>query len=356
MNRTNRIRLVLLAFFFVLIAGCASPDRRDAREAAPVRVAVVRPGGSRELPLVLPARVTAREEITLTARLSARLTRLDVREGSSFRAGQTLAVFDAPETHGALVAARAGHASAALALDLAMRQEARMDSLYLARVAALRELEGARADLEAARASEAGARAQLQQTESGVRLTAPFDGVVVRRRIDPGATVNAGQPVLDLRSRRAGEIATAVPESELGRLGSGLLEFQIGDGPWLPAVLVRVDGMTDYTTRSRVARLRPRFPEALDPGAFARVRLSAPAAATGGGAPASLALPESAIVRRGGLAGVFVVEEGKSRMRWLRVGREGAGRVEVLAGLEETDLVIANPAGLVDGRAVRVTP
>jgi RND family efflux transporter MFP subunit len=355
MNRTNRIRLVLLAFSFVLIAGCASPDRRNAREATPIRVDVVRPGGSGELALVLPARVTALDDITLTARLSARLTRLDAREGSSFRAGQTLAVFDAPETHGALVAARAGYASAALALDLAKKQEARIDSLHLARVAALRELEGARADLEAARAAEAEARAQLQQMESGVRLTAPFDGVVVRRRIDPGTTVNAGQPVLDLRSRRAGEIAAAVPESELGRLGSGPVEFQIGDGPWLPAELVRVDGMTDYATRSRIARLRPRSPAALDPGAFARVRLSAPAA-TGGGATASLALPESAIVRRGGLAGVFVVEEGHARMRWLRVGRQGAGRVEVLAGLEEPDLVIANPAGIVDGRAVRVAP
>jgi hypothetical protein len=61
-------------------------------------------------------------------------------------------------------------------------------------------------------------------------------------------------------------------------------------------------------------------------------------------------------VRRGELAGVFVVEDGVARLRWLRIGRESGGEVEVLAGLDGADAVVADPAGLVDGRAVTVTP
>lgn len=356
MTNSNRLPREVLYLALFLVAGCAPADRGSAREEPAIHVSVVRAGEGKDLTLVLPARITAQEEVTLTARLSARLTRLEAQEGTSFRAGQTLAVFDAPETRGALDAARAGAAAANLALDLARKQEARMDSLYTLHVAALRELEGAQADREAAEAAAAQARAQLEQVESGVRLTAPFDGVVVRRRVDAGATVGAGQPVLDLRSRHAGEIAASVPESELARLSRGGCEYQTGDGAWMPAILVRVDGMTDYATRSRVARFRPLDRARLDAGAFARVRLSAPVSDTPHAHPASLDLPASALIRRGGLTGAYVIEDGVARLRWLRTGREGLDRVEVLAGLEESDPVIANPSGLEDGRRVIVAP
>ena len=59
-------------------------------------------------------------------------------------------------------------------------------------------------------------------------------------------------------------------------------------------------------------------------------------------------------MRRGSLSGVFVAENGVARLRWLRIGRETSGDVEVLAGLGAGDAVIADPAGLEDGRAVKV--
>jgi membrane fusion protein, multidrug efflux system len=59
-------------------------------------------------------------------------------------------------------------------------------------------------------------------------------------------------------------------------------------------------------------------------------------------------------VRRGSLTGVYVAEGGIARLRWLRVGRDSAGRTEVLAGLSAADDVIEDPAGLEDGRAVKV--
>ncbi len=306
----------------------------------------------------LPARVTAREEVTLTARLAAQLTALPLREGDRFRAGTTLARFAAPETRAALEGAEAGLAAATLARDLARRQESRMDSLYGSRVAALRELEGAQAERRAAEAACAQAKAQVDQLRSGVAIEAPFDGVVVRRHADVGATLGPGQPLLDVRSTAVGEIAATVPESELARLTAKTAEFQLGDGPWRAAKLARVDGMTDFTTRSRVARFRAADGGALEAGAFARIRL-APATSEGAGkdaasTPRALTVPTRSLVRRGGLTGVYVVEDGIARLRWLRVGRESDGAIEVLAGLAAADSVVADPEGLTDGRAVKV--
>ncbi len=340
-----------------LAAGCGGGHHESAKSGAgpAVSVSVLHPATGAGDALVLPARVTAREEVTLTARLAARLTSLPLREGDRFKEGQVLAAFEAPETRAQLEGARAGLTAATVARDLARRQEARMDSLYAQRVAALRELEGAQAERRAAEAAWAQARAQVDGLASGAELTAPFAGVVVRRHADPGATVGPGQPLLDIRSTSVGEIAVNVPESELSRLDGDRAEYQVADDPWRPARIARVDGMTDWATRSRVARLRGAGGETLEPGAFARVKLAPRAGAAAEAADAStLRVPVTSLVRRGALTGVFVAEEGVARLRWLRVGHESGGSVEVLAGLGAADAVIANPAGLADGRPVTV--
>ena len=56
----------------------------------------------------------------------------------------------------------------------------------------------------------------------------------------------------------------------------------------------------------------------------------------------STVVPTSALVERGGLRGVFVVNsESTAQFRWLRIGREWPDRVEVMAGLEGGERVVA---------------
>jgi multidrug efflux pump subunit AcrA (membrane-fusion protein) len=59
-------------------------------------------------------------------------------------------------------------------------------------------------------------------------------------------------------------------------------------------------------------------------------------------------------VRRGSLAGVFVIDAEHARLRWLKLGRESAGRVEVLSGLAPGETYALDPRGLGDGGAVEV--
>jgi multidrug efflux pump subunit AcrA (membrane-fusion protein) len=100
----------------------------------------------------------------------------------------------------------------------------------------------------------------------------------------------------------------------------------------------------------------------LKSGMFARVAL--PRAAT----RPMLLVPRSAIVRRGGLEGVFVIDadrlgmepvsgSGTARLRWLRTGETRGDEVAVLSGLEEGEsYVVEPPAGLADGAPVEVQP
>jgi hypothetical protein len=63
-----------------------------------------------------------------------------------------------------------------------------------------------------------------------------------------------------------------------------------------------------------------------------------------------LTVPASAIVRRGQLTSVFVVDKGIARVRLVDLSES-----EVLAGLAESEVVILSPPnGLTDGRRVGV--
>jgi multidrug efflux pump subunit AcrA (membrane-fusion protein) len=67
-------------------------------------------------------------------------------------------------------------------------------------------------------------------------------------------------------------------------------------------------------------------------------------------------IPETAVVRRGQLTGVFLLdEENRASFRLIRTGRRLGERVEVLSGLREgARYVIAPPPTLIDGAKVEV--
>ena len=342
------VALVALVPSLGLVAGCGSPHGEGgshrAADARPAIVVSLQPVTVEEgaSTLVLPGRVEARAEVTLESRVSGRLTRLARREGESFRAGETLAEFSAPEATAAVRAARARLAAAIVSDERTTRQEARLESLFTRGVVALRDLE-------------------VAQT-AGTRLVAPFDGVVVRRHVDPGADVPAESSILSLRSRAVGDVAADIPESRLAGIADARIAIAIGEGAWTPARLVRVEGMIDAGSRSRRLYVTPTSAAImLEPGAFARVRIEQPgrrqARIDGRNAashPRPILVPSRSIVRRGGLDGVFVVVEQRARLRWVRLGPVQGDRVEVAAGLAAGDVVVLDPEAVSDGR--RVSP
>jgi NAD(P)H-flavin reductase len=85
-------------------------------------------------------------------------------------------------------------------------------------------------------------------------------------------------------------------------------------------------------------------------GLFARLLVP------GVAAEARILVPAAAAFERGGLTGVFVVADGKARLRWVAVGARQGETVEIRAGLEPGERVALEPALLADGAPVRERP
>jgi len=351
----KRSPLLLAAAATVALVGCGRGSHPESNQAPPVAVRLVTPDTAARGRLTLPARVKAAEEATLTARSPGRVSGFGAREGQPVAEGDLLVRFDAPAARRALEAARAEEQAARISAAVAARQHARVESLYTAGVLSVSDRETSEAADRGAAARLAQATAGREIAESAFEVRAPFAGVLVRRHVDAGADVQPGMPLVDLRSPSGAEVVTAVPEAASRDLGAARAWLQVGDGPWVAARLLRADGMVDPTTRSRTARYAPVGPARLEPGAFARVRLE-PAGGVAADVRGPIAVPLASVVRRGALTGVYVVEQGRAWLRWVRLGLPQGDRVEVLSGLAGDEQVVAAPQRLADGVAVKVEP
>ncbi|HEU4952212.1 MAG TPA: efflux RND transporter periplasmic adaptor subunit [Holophagaceae bacterium] len=325
--------LAALALAGGLACGRSAEAPAPALPTAPVRlVSDSAPGGG-----WVAASLEARDQAVIASRYAASVKAVLVREGDAVRAGQLLVQLDDADLRGGRDAARA-------ALDAAQAQQARIAALFRQQAATQAELDQANTQLAQARAGLAGAQGALGYTE----LRAPFSGTVRSRAADPGAFAGPGQPLMTVDGGGL-ELRAALTDTEAAGLRPGqTLAFE-ADGRAGTAKLLALASGADPLTHRRDLRAAVLTPKDLRPGAFARIQVKA------GGNAATLWLPESALVRRGGLSGVFVVEDGRAVLRWLSLGERRDGRVEVRAGLKADEPVVDQPGDLKDGQPVEVS-
>ena len=326
------------------LAACGGHEKPKAAEPAvgpakDVKTAeVVRAGGVGEV--AVPAAVQARKRAALSARLPASVTELPYQEGQWVKAGAVVVRLDDAALQAAVAAAEASLGAVRSDLE-------RTKSLLEKGAATPRELEQMAAAASGAQAQLTGAKDRL----SYAALRAPFAGRVASRRVNLGDVVNPGLPLIEIEGEGGLEIRATVESGIAATLrpGSKLRAMVDGQPAPLVATVVAVAPSGDATThRFELKADLPGTP-GLRAGLFARLLVP------GQAADPRLTVPASALFERGGLTGLFVVSDGKARLRWVAVGAREGDSVEVRAGVEPGERVVLSPEGLVDGSPVRET-
>jgi RND family efflux transporter MFP subunit len=328
--------------FLVAAAACGAgglEPRAAASTPAPraVRTAAVEAVGPRGT--FVPATVVARSRAALSARTMAAVTALPFREGERFAAGALLVRLDDRSL-------RAAHDAAAAEAAAAESDRRRTESLLAKGAATPREDEAARARAEVARAAVLAAREALAYTE----LRAPFAGTVASRPVHVGDVVAPGTPLLEIEGADGLEVQATLEGAETAALRPGMTVEAVVDGIAAPvqATVRSVSAAGDPRTHRFELRAALPANHRARSGLFARLAL--PLAAEPG--QTRLVVPTDAVFLRGGLAGVYVVSEGRARLRWVAVGDAVSGRTEVRAGLKAGERVVTDPVGLEDGAPV----
>jgi RND family efflux transporter, MFP subunit len=257
------------------------------------------------------------------------VTEVLVREGEVVRRGELLVRLDTRDLSAKDDQVRAGLAAAVSRADEAERYAARIRALYADSAAPKALLDGAEAGVTQARA---GLRKPVARSTSSPRsratgqVRAPFDGVVTRRFVDPGAFAAPGTPLVTVQDGRTLRISvTTTPDLARGIARGRMIETRIESLPPPRRVegVVPAPGGALYTINA--ARERPGRPVCQRWRGGALVPR---------GTRHAVFVPLATIARQGDLTGVRVLEAAGPALRWVRLGAARGDRVEVLSGLQ----------------------
>ena len=291
---------------------------------------------------------------TVAAQVGGNVIQLAVKAGDAVRAGQLLVRIDDRDSQAGLARSNAGVAQADAELNNARLQAERTRELRNQGFVSQAALDVAATQFKAAQAglqqAQAG-RTQAALARGFTTLTAPFDAIVLATHVDAGDLATPGRPLLTLYAPGQMRAVVQVPASRAAQVGAAqTVEVQLPDGRW-----VTPSKRTDLPAADPVSQtvewrldLSPALSAGLLPGASVRVRFTGtPATAPAG--VSRLAVPATAVLRRGELTAVYALQGDRFVLKAVRLGADrGAEGIEVLAGLKAGERVALDPvrAGL----------
>ncbi|MFG0329334.1 MAG: efflux RND transporter periplasmic adaptor subunit [Phycisphaerales bacterium] len=354
MSRIAPALLIPLALALALVVHAAPAVAQGGPPATPVRADAARLESTQRMFTVVgnvqPRRraVVASEEEGLTLEVA-------VEEGDTVSAGALLAQIDSDLIELQIEAARASLAEAHAAVDEAIveveQAERDLNSLVdlsQSNAARPKEVEDARSalkleetKLERARKSVAVQEAEIKRWErrlAGHTIRAPFNGVVVDKRIEIGEWIPAGGAVVDLIETGRVDAVLDVPEGIVNALA-------VGD-----EIEVRLRALDDPVT-GRVRAIVPvaneqarSYPVRValdDQGGAIKPGMSLTAFAPTGEMVQSITVSKDAVMRSPTGAYVFVVRDGMAMQMSIETGSSaGVDRVIVNGPIGPGDLIV----------------
>jgi RND family efflux transporter MFP subunit len=297
------------------------------------------------------------EEVTLHAKVTGYVSKMNVDFGDQVKAGQLLATLEVPELQAELANAQAAKAKAEADYNNAHLIYTRLLAVNKdhPNLVAQQELDTAQASDLTATAAIAAAKAGFEKFQTMVGYTqiiAPFDGVVTHRYADPGTLIDAQSlPVVQVSDNYRLRLDFPVTVDYVK-------DIQLGD-----PVAVCVDSLNDQTLAGTISRFTHEVDDStrtmvteievpnpglkLVPGMYATVVLKVEKRSQ------TLAVPTEAVAGEKSPTVYVLNRDNQIEERPVTLGLETSDKFEILSGLQEGDLVvIGSRAGLQAGQKV----
>lgn len=356
--------MIFLAVGLLSVSGCnrssAATDKRGGRPPPSVVVASVE---VRDVPVEVQAPVDLRpiEQVEVGSKVLGYLDAILVDRGDRVRKGQPVALVRPSDLPGQVAAARGSIAQIEANAALAKMNYLRAQKLKPAGVMSDQELEQSAAAVASSEAAEAAARAQLQALAARLgetQITAPIDGFVAARRLDPGALVgptsNSGSIATIVRVDKLRAFVNVNERHAMAVTVGMPARIVLDAAPKAPllAEVVRVSPAIDPNTRTIEAEVHiPNRDGKLIPGLYGRAFIELARH------PGAMVVPVPAVQINDRGSFVFVARGDQVEQRKVTVGTEvdGGAALEITSGLSPTDqVVVAGADGLASGAKVRV--
>jgi len=213
----------------------------------------------------------------------------------------------------------------------------------------------AKAQVQSARGDLRSIQTQLQDT----KITAPFDGIVIKKYADVGSFVS---PSVAGGSESASSSSILILASDRQEVVVNLAEAQIRNIRLNQPVSIQVDAFPDQQFRGRVARIAPKATVSQNVTSFEvyiaiddarsnqlKAGMNVEAEFEIGQLASALLVPNAAVVRRAEGEGVYILGADRNPVfRKIETGLTVEGSTEVKTGLQGNEQVLVSPPSNLD--------
>lgn len=384
---------LIVSFLGLLLAAgwvsCSREEKVPEKAAAVVRDVKVEALHASEVDEVYEAVGTVRSKVTsvVSSRATGNILAVHFREGDRVKAGQLLVEIDdreaaarlrrvqaglleaegaVPELERSIKAAEAGRAASAADKTLADSTFHRYEVLFGRGSVSRQEFEESQArsrsrdaefqraeeTLQALRARREQLQARVEQARAEVshaqlsagynRVLSPLNGRVIAKQAEVGMLAESGVPLLTIEDDGRYRLEALVEESKIGKIRLGeAVRVRIGETEWSGKV-GEIGPSADPASRSAIVKIDlikaggKESARTLRSGIFGK-------AAFRTGSRKSLLIPKKALIRRGQLEEVFILDTANlARLRLIKTGESLGDRMEVLSGLREGEWIITD--------------
>ncbi len=293
--------------------------------------------------LTLPGNLKPYEQVKLYAKIDGFVTDLKVDRGDHVKKGQLLMRIEAPEIQQQLLAAKAKKREVIEKMQFSRQNYQRIaEAAVVEGAVSITELQQAHtayladsATYQAVKAEVAAAKQLAQYT----KITAPFDGVITRRFVSPGALVGGGQkPLVQLKQEDKLRLEVAVPAEHVKGLQPGTKAFfkvNAYPGKKFPANLSRSSRSFNPDLRSMMIEFDvDNSKKLLNGGAYAQVTLHLERSQP------SLMVPQSSVMTTNSKVYIAKVVAGKIQLTPVITGLSHNHQVEVYGKVQSGDQIV----------------
>jgi len=281
--------------------------------------------------------VRAKLSSVIEAKSTGRIEKMLVVPGQRVKQGEVLVQLDAREIQAKLDQARAVR-------DQSETNLKRYTALLANKVTP-------QADFDNAQSANRVAQAALAEAETNLgymTITAPFDGVITKKSADVGDLATPGKTLLEIEDPTAIRFEADVPEAIIGNIAAGARMAVRSGTLEMTGTMSEIAPVADAQSRTFLVKLDLPQTPGLRTGQFGRVAV--PLSET-----SVLRIPVSAVVQRGQMEIVFIVQNGRVQLRLVKTGKRFGDEVELVSGIEAKEqIVVENVSRLTDGQRVEV--
>lgn len=354
----------LLGLFFLLgmwprlHAGKAIADvQKDMR---PNVVVVAAQRAKANMELTLPGTLLPIQEALIYARTNGYVKQWEVDIGAQVKQGQLLAEIETPEIDRELKQALANQQQVKANMELARSTAERWKAVLQENAVSPQEVDEKISSLKARQADYAASQASVErliQMKSFQRVNAPFAGTITGRNVEIGQLISAGNPDPNRWMFKVAKMDTLklyinVPQSHMRMIKMDmpvnvvLKEFP---QPFTGKVL-RTAGALDPQSKTLLTEINvPNENSELTAGMFVQAKFAL------NQTEPNILLPANTLMMRQDGPQVAAVANNTVQLRKVKLGRDLGTQIEILAGVDEKDMIVTNPTDAMhDGVSVNM--